>query len=204
MSKINWIKVFVNFLTTMRLVVVLILFPFIRKMPLLNVLIIVCLLFLTDFVDGKMARKFRVQTVYGTEMDTIADKVLNVTLLFALLDNSVFIYYLLIAELIIMGVNFTAKVLHKEPRSSIYGKVKMWFVFACIFVGLLNKQHILIDILYLVTLFVQVVVIIDYLLYLFNKEEVKKRMKIKNSKDLRYYLFDTEYYFEKYGDKKRG
>ena len=48
---------------------------------------------ITDFIDGKLARKYKVQTIYGSNMDTIADKALSIGLIILLLQKNKYIWY---------------------------------------------------------------------------------------------------------------
>ena len=80
-------KLFVNILTTLRLIFSLILPIFWFNVPNTILILSIILIFLTDFVDGFLARKFKVQTLYGSLLDVVADKALSVILMFLLLNK---------------------------------------------------------------------------------------------------------------------
>ena len=118
-------KIFVNLITTLRFVYTLIL-P-ILQLKISNTAFIVNLviLFLTDTVDGFLARKFRVQTFYGSLMDTIADKTLSIVLLIILANHINILYVVLLCEILIALLNSFEMVRRKRTKSIIIGKIKM-------------------------------------------------------------------------------
>ena len=83
----NSIKFFVNLLTTLRFLSIIVLIIIFKKVSHRLFILTISLLFLTDFIDGKLARKYKVQTIYGSNMDTIADKALSIGLIILLLQK---------------------------------------------------------------------------------------------------------------------
>ena len=80
-------KILVNVITTFRFLYTMIL-PILKgRISRLAFIINIALLFLTDFIDGALARKFKVQTLYGSVMDTIADKTLSIILIVLLIKK---------------------------------------------------------------------------------------------------------------------
>ena len=74
-------KVFVNSLTLIRLLATFIL-PFVwRILSPLGIIIFVSCVLLTDFFDGLFARTFHVQSLFGSLLDTIADKVFGIVII---------------------------------------------------------------------------------------------------------------------------
>jgi len=79
----------------------------------------------TDMVDGFIARKFKLTSELGRDLDAACDKIFVSTLLVA---GSVFNPILLVNLLFeagIAGINLASKLDSKNPRSSIIGKIKM-------------------------------------------------------------------------------
>ena len=74
-------KVFVNGLTLSRIFGTLLL-PILFKFcsPLVT-LVVIAILLSTDFFDGMLARKFKVQSIFGQIADQVADKVFGIVLL---------------------------------------------------------------------------------------------------------------------------
>ena len=191
-------KVFVNFLTTFRFAFTLFL-PFIKKY-ISNISFIsgIAVLFLTDFIDGKLARKYNVQTIYGSAMDTIADKTLSIVLLFMLVKGIPILVYILILEIIIALINVIGFLQEKRTKSSYSGKLKTWFLAISIILGFMNNfgmiNKTILMISAIATIIIQSITIIDYIKRLSHEE---KHQNIINWKDLKTILFDTNYYLTK-------
>lgn len=197
----NIIKIFVNFLTTLRFVFAILL-PFFKGLFSSSFFIIsVAFIFFTDSVDGFLARKFNVKTLYGSLMDTIADKTLNIMLSIFLLERFKIMFLPLILEIVIAIINTSAWLFGKETKSRTLGKLKMWIVSITILIGYTCYYEILSDIFVIVgsimSAFIQFIVIIDYIIYLTKQKGRKNQNKIlkpKNLKELWHTLFDTEHY----------
>jgi len=194
-------KFIVNFITTFRLLYTLLLLIIKVKFSKNVFLINIILLFLTDFFDGILARKFKVQTYYGAILDTIADKVLSIVLILLLIQIEKSFILILIPEIMIGVLNSINFLQGKETRSSILGKTKTWLVAISIIFGYMSFYRLIpfdiSKILCVITSILQIITFIEYIIYLF-RPNVKKREKIKISSinDLKYFLFDTEYYIK--------
>ncbi len=115
-------KVIVNIMTTTRFLYALFLpivkISFSDKAFFINIII----LFLTDWIDGFLARKFNVQTLYGSMMDTIADKALTMILIILLVRKINILAIILIGEIIISIINVLGTFQNKKITSSIRRK----------------------------------------------------------------------------------
>lgn len=138
-----------NILTTYRLIVA-ILIPFLfyeKTYDILTILFVIALI--SDSIDGVLARKWNVTSKYGKFCDMIGDKLL------ALSSSSTFIIYInknfiitLILEILIMIINGINCIKDKcfktkdfsNQKSSIYGKVKTWFLFISLFIGYISYK----------------------------------------------------------------
>ena len=162
-------------------------------------IITISLLFLTDFIDGKLARKYKVQTIYGSNMDTIADKALSIGLIILLLKKNKYIYLVLLGEIIISIINTLAKLQHKKTKSSLIGKIKTWFLSITIILSYINYFKLLKTIYVLpyiiITSLTQIYCIVDYIIYLIKQKPAPIR-EIKSNKNILYKLFSTEYYLK--------
>lgn len=192
-------KIFVNLITTCRFLYTIIL-PFLQ-MRISNTAFIVNLivLFLTDTVDGFLARKFRVQTFYGSLMDTIADKMLSMVLLIILMSYNHLLAVLLAGEILIALLNSFEMARRKRTKSIMIGKVKMWILAITIVAGYLNYFNVIsletVNILCAITVVSQILTFLSYIKYLEMQEhELRDKPKIKSFKDLKYVLFDTDFY----------
>ena len=128
-------KLLTNLITTSRVLFTIVLMCLYKSIPNYLFLILIAVIFFTDFIDGKLARGFHVETFYGSLMDTIADKVLNIALLLPLIAISKWFIVLLSLEVTILLVNTIGTIHGKKTRSLFLGKVKMWFIFFTIILG---------------------------------------------------------------------
>lgn len=138
-----------NILTTYRLIVgflIPILF-FNNQYNLLSILFIIALL--SDAIDGVLARKWNATSAYGKVCDAIGDKLiaLSASFTFIITVNKYF-FITLILEIIIVIINgikfikwksFKDKSFSKH-KSSIYGKIKTWFLFISLFIGYISYK----------------------------------------------------------------
>lgn len=213
-------KKVVNALTLTRIIATIFL-PIIFKMlnP-LALLIFVALILLTDFLDGFLARKFHVQTLFGSTMDAVADKVFGITIILIITQKISLFYLPLVLELIIALINFLAFLFGATTKSSFLGRVKMWFLGIAIFLGIfaLFKQDIMsfinINVFYNMLDFIaqnidnilfasiyltagtEFMVAVDYLRRILRELKTKKEVinyKLKDKEDLAFVLFDTDY-----------
>lgn len=93
-----------NILTILRVALVpcLLLVVFTHKPPASAFsFILFCLIALTDFLDGYLARRWQVVTEFGAFLDPAADKILVIMLLVALVGDQASIYFTVPALLII-------------------------------------------------------------------------------------------------------
>lgn len=194
-------KIFVNLITTCRFLYTIIL-PFLQ-IRISNTAFIVNLivLFLTDTVDGFLARKFRVQTFYGSLMDTIADKMLSIVLLIILMSHNHLLAVLLAGEILIALLNSFEMARRKRTKSILIGKVKMWFLAITIIGCYLHCFKIItievVNILCIITVVMQISTFVSYVKYLESqKDNLREKPKLKSMKDLKYILFNTDFYLK--------
>lgn len=82
---------------------------------------------LTDFFDGKIARKRNAQTWLGEKLDPVCDKVMATLLTIPLIFCGMpYLAATLGLEAAIGGINILANKKGCEPKSNIMGKIKMW------------------------------------------------------------------------------
>lgn len=196
-------KVVVNLITALRIVFTAILPIMKNKVSIWAFIIDITLLFLTDFLDGILARKFKVQTLFGSLLDTIADKALSIMLLIMLIDKIEILLVILILECIIAVINMITVGLRKKTSSSMLGKIKTWVISITIIFGYMYDFGFISDkfvfILSIATVVMQIFVAIGYIRTLIVSKEVKYEKNdniVKN--DIRKILFDTDYYIENF------
>jgi len=136
---------------------------------------------ITDFLDGKIARKYNLVTNFGKFMDPLADKLLVCSALIALVDFdkvAAWIVIIIIArEFIISGFRLIASDNGVVIAASYWGKFKTTFQMLMVIVLILNIQmsffQILGVILTYVALILTVVSLIDYIVK--NKDVLKEQ-----------------------------
>lgn len=134
----------------------------------------------TDLIDGHLARKWKVKSELGADLDAFSDKIFAGTLLIAgAIFNPVLISNIAL-EMAIAGVNIKQKLSGKKPGSTTVGKAKTWLVFALGGLGViapaLSLSPALIPGLALTTAVLQGATIMSYLnKYNWFKEEPKEK-----------------------------
>lgn len=122
---------------------------------------------LTDFLDGKLARKWNVCSELGAKLDSIADKILAIGLLIILILKNNIYFYILILEILITLVNIITFLKSKVVESLLIGKIKTWFLFITLILGIINiffsNIHILMNIGIVLTLIFQILSLIFYI-----------------------------------------
>ncbi len=138
---------------------------------------------ITDFLDGRFARKFNTYSDYGKRIDQISDKTFATTLSLFLISINFYFIFILILELLIIIINalFNLKFNNINNDSNLIGKLKQWPLFALLFVGFLSKIN---NIFYNITLILFILTIIMQLLTLISyinkhNKEIKKFIKAK-------------------------
>ena len=132
---------------------------------------------ITDFLDGKIARKYNLVTNFGKFMDPLADKLLVCSALIALVDFdkvAAWIVIIIIArEFIISGFRLIASDNGVVIAASYWGKFKTTFqmVMICLMIANFPQLQILTDIIMWIAQILTVVSLIDYLVK--NKDVMK-------------------------------
>ena len=124
-DKKKWL---VNAITSSRILGALALPVIFNIMSIPLLIAVLFLLFVTDFVDGKLARKWNVQTLGGGLLDSLGDKVLAVSCILSLIGVQNFLLIPLFLELGITGINVRRTLQGEIVKSSILGKIKTWFL----------------------------------------------------------------------------
>lgn len=141
---------------------------------------------ITDYFDGKSARKWESTSDYGKKLDQFVDKVFGCgTAINLALINPVYLT-VMAGELSIASINLYFKSKYKKcnDSSSMLGKVKQWPLFASLFLGFFSTASstlsIITKILLIITLLMQTATSIDYTKKNINKILEKKEIKKDN------------------------
>lgn len=131
-------KLIVNGLTLSRLIVSFIL-PFVFMRVDMSILLsLLAIVFLTDFFDGKLARKWEVQTMGGSLLDPLGDKMLAISCILALVGFHKNYAILMISELFICILNIFRTVRGENVKSSFIGRFKTWVLGITLGFGAVN------------------------------------------------------------------
>lgn len=83
---------------------------------------------LTDLADGKIARKYNLITNLGKFLDSLADKMLVISVLIALVDldriSSIFVIIIVIREFMVTGIRLIASEKGVVMAAAMIGKIK--------------------------------------------------------------------------------
>ncbi len=133
-------KVLVNGLTLTRLIATFALIPIFINFGALTASIFLGSVFLTDFFDGYLARKFDVQTYLGAFLDQACDKLLSLTSLICLATVNPLFYIPVMLETSITLINIKNDANQIHTNSSMMGRVKMWVLGIAIILGFSTQE----------------------------------------------------------------
>lgn len=130
-------KISVNIITGLRTLGTIAILPIYNAYGALTTATAVALFFLTDLIDGQLARRLHVQSFFGSILDGLSDKSFGIVCLFLLaLENHIF-FIPVILEGTILAVNISSMQRGNNVQSSIAGKLKTGILSASIVGGFL-------------------------------------------------------------------
>ncbi len=197
-------KIIVNLLSLSRVVGALLLPLIFLKVSIPALVTLLVVLFVTDMLDGMLARKWEVKTIGGGLLDPLGDKFLAIMCIFSLWHEHTLFGYLLLGEVLITLINILRSIRGEKVKSLIIGKVKTWalsitlIIGAIIQFGLLDISDNILQISYYVTIVLEIATILVYSYHfvVYSKKESKYSLK---DIDIKYFLrrvFDEEKYQE--------
>lgn len=169
-----------NVLSTIRIFAPIFIIPVAALNNIVLFLIFILLFGITDIADGVIARKYKLQSELGKDLDAVADKVYASTLLIAAAFMQPALVINFLFELAIASINLKAKIKMQNPESHIIGKVKAWFLYILIGLGFLSsyiKIDIVFNIFFIGTTVVQTITAI---IYLFKYRKDNNKVTSKN------------------------
>lgn len=130
-------KILVNIITGLRALGTIAVVPIYHAYGALTTACTVAMFFLTDMIDGQLARRLHVQSFFGSLLDGLSDKAFGIVCLFLLaLENHIF-FIPIILEATILAVNINSMQRGNNVQSSIAGKLKTGILAASIVGGFL-------------------------------------------------------------------
>lgn len=205
MKRNNFMKVFVNILTSARVLGALIIIPIYFKWGGIVASITSGLLFITDFLDGLLARSFHVQSFFGSIIDAVSDKLLGISILIVLaLINPLYLLPILL-ELGILIVNTVSFKMGNNTKTSFKGKIKTNILDVVLVISLFvianSFDNMILNIILVPLIISELIVIVDYFLKarkntFIHKKEHLNILRKKTNKELWHDLFDTDFYLK--------
>lgn len=207
MKKEIFIKIFVNVLTSARVLGALIIIPIYFKWGSLVAAITSGALFVTDFLDGLLARLFHVQSFFGSVLDTVSDKLLGISILIVLVLEEPLYFLPIIFEIIIFLINIISIKIGNNVKTSIKGKIKTNILDIVLVIDLYviatNYIHLdtVLKVVIIPLIVSELLVVIDYFIKAYKNTRTQKKQKNtltiirkKNRKEILHDLFDTNFY----------
>lgn len=116
-------------------------------------LILTSCLLITDFFDGKLARKWEVQSKLGADLDAVGDKIMFLGMALPLLVNYPVMLINILGESLIAAVNVKGRMNGLDMKTVYSGKIKTWFLSFTLGLGyLVQFFHLPVSILRLLSL----------------------------------------------------
>ena len=137
---------------------------------------------LTDFADGKIARKYNLVTNFGKFMDPLADKLLVCAAMICLIETGQLASWIVIViisrEFIISGFRLVASDNGVVLAANYWGKFKTTFQMLMIIVLVLDINHPVFDLLGVVLTYIALLLtIISLVDYVWKNKDVLKEQK---------------------------
>lgn len=192
---------FVNLITISRVVFAIIMFPIFFKYGSKTIGLILIFLFLTDWIDGYLARKFHVSTFFGAILDSVSDKLMAIASCIILCFINPYMVYSIIIEVLIIIVNTLIFTQKGNNKSSYLGKIKTWVLSICVIAGFFvcstDSRYINIIIAAPAVLF-EFITLFDYVKKLLNTKFTysHERPVYKSVKEINDMLFSPKFYDE--------
>ena len=128
---------------------------------------LIVVLLITDFFDGKIARKLNIQSKFGADLDAVCDKLMFLGLALPLMINTPILVANFLLEGIISYINVLGRVKGFDTKTVFAGKIKTWFLSVTLFVGYLFQffglNSLWFNILASMTIGTQVITVDNYL-----------------------------------------
>lgn len=167
-----------NILTFSRALAPVIVIPTILMDKLYLVIIELTIFAITDFLDGKLARKYDCVSPFGRKLDAFCDKLFAMSLVIPATFKFHILLFNLIMEIAISYVNLMSLAKGNEPRSTIIGKIKTAILsITLILIYIPDVNFKILFYFSIVTLILQAIALISYKSIDMDKD---KKKKLKN------------------------
>ncbi len=189
--------ILVNAITTIRIIGIVFLYPVYLKYGGYDAAMLTAICYLSDALDGYLARKLKATTFFGSLYDTLADKLLNIACFLILLEITYLAVIPLIFEVLIIIINILRYKASQNVKVKNIGRIKMVIlgitvVLAFLLSDIYNFESIYPFIyLFSVLIIFEIFTFISYLVHFIKnlKDFEKNKSNISESK-----WFSNEYY----------
>ncbi len=124
--------IIINMLTLIRVIGTIILIPIYQNFGGMYVGVLAFICYLTDSIDGILARKWKASTFFGALFDGVADKLFTLVNFIVLYLITPYALIPILFELSIIVIQFLKFALKLNVKSNIIGKLKVWILAMCV------------------------------------------------------------------------
>ena len=93
------------------------------------IIVFITIFSLTDALDGYIARRYKLVSDLGKDLDAACDKVFALSLLISASIFKPVLIWNILAEVVIAIINVKEKINDKKPKSLYVGKIKAWVLY---------------------------------------------------------------------------
>lgn len=120
--------IIINMLTLIRVIGTIVLIPIYQNYGGMYVGILALICYLTDSIDGILARKLGASTFFGALFDGVADKLFTIVNFIVLYLITPYALIPILFEIAIIVIQFLKFALKLNVKSNIIGKLKVWIL----------------------------------------------------------------------------
>lgn len=190
----------VNLVTTIRLIGIFFVFPIYFTYGSYVTGIYLIFIYLTDKIDGTLAKLLDSRTFFGNIYDGVSDKILNIVVLLLIYNITHLAVIPITFEILIFSVNLLRLKFNQNMKTAEIGRFKMVILSITVVLTFLLSSNFSepyqYGVLYL-PLFIFDILTLSYYttMFIINEKHVQKKI-IKTRKDIKHKLFDPEFYKE--------
>lgn len=199
--------IIVNSLTAIRLLGSVFLIPVYFWYGGLTAAFLTAICYITDLLDGILARRLKCATFFGSIFDGFSDKVFNIVNLLVFLTITPVSIIAIFLEVMIMLIQLYKYKNNMVVKTSMIGKFKMWVAGFTMFIALILSSKIkasYLSLLLIPLIISEAITVLDYIkgIVAFKNKKIKviKRKKEKFSMTLNEMLFNPKFYEENKDD----
>ena len=131
---------------------------------------------ITDFLDGKIARKYDCVSQFGVKLDAVADKIFALGIMIPAIIKVPILFINLLLEILISYINLLSATKNNNPKSSLIGKIKTTpLSITLVLAYISNNLHRYVLISSIITALFQIWALIKYHQYDMLKDKNKKK-----------------------------